>query len=226
MIQSRKRRACMLLAALLAILSLPAVGAAPGKITTRNISTYVGNDQWNWTVFLEATPEVLTSIQCVQYTLHPTFPKPVRNVCEIGDRRYPFGLSSQGWGVFEIAIRVSFKNGDRLSLKHMLSFEAPQVERPLPISADNTARQIRTGYWTWTVFIKAPEEVLSQVQCVQYTLHPTFADPVREVCERGSTSQAFPLTATGWGTFLIPVRVTLKNGRSQELSHQLRFSTR
>ena len=35
------------------------------------------------------------------------------------------------------------------------------------------------------VFIQAPPAVLSQIKCVEYTLHPTFPNPVRQVCDRG-----------------------------------------
>lgn len=85
------------------------------------------------------------------------------------------------------------------------------------------ARQEAPGRWNWTVFLRGPDSALSQVKCVEYTLHPTFPNPVREVCARGTGPQAFALAATGWGTFEIGVRVFLKNGQVQQLKHQLRF---
>src|SRR5712691_3671015 len=54
--------------------------------------------------------------------------------------------------------------------------------------------------WQWTVFITAPKPVLDRNRCVEYTLHPTFPDPVQVVCDRGTIeSQAFPLKMSSWG---------------------------
>ncbi len=101
-----------------------------------------------------------------------------------------------------------------------------EVEVALPITANNVATKSTTteGNWDWTVFIQAPEEVLDQVDSVEYTLHPTFFDPVRIVDERGTGPYAFSLSRTGWGTFGIKIRVFLKNGRIHYLTHLLRFS--
>jgi hypothetical protein len=35
-------------------------------ITARNRSEYIGNNRWNWTIFIDAPPEVLSKIDCVQ----------------------------------------------------------------------------------------------------------------------------------------------------------------
>lgn len=193
------------------------------QLSAANSSRYVGNGRWDWTVFIKGPPEILKNVSCVEYTLHPSFPKPIRKVCSLGDKDYPFGLSSNGWGVFEISIKVVFKNGDVRPLKHMLSFDTPAVEQPLPIKTGNTAKQVREDWWNWTVFIEGPEEVLDKVRCVEYTLHPTFANPVSTICDRGKGSRGFSLTASGWGTFEIGIRVFLKDGRVQKLTHNLKF---
>lgn len=193
------------------------------ELTASNTSRYVCKGRWDWRVFVQASPGVLGEIRFVEYTLHPTFPNPVRRVEKLGDPRYPFGLFSNGWGVFEIAVKVTFKDNRTRLLKHMLNFSAPPVERSLPITADNTSRRVREDWWDWEVFIQGPEEALQQVQCVEYTLHPTFPRPVREMVDRGQGAHAFPFSASGWGTFKIPIRVFLKNGQVQELIHQLHF---
>jgi transcription initiation factor IIF auxiliary subunit len=158
----------------------------------------------------------------VEYKLHPSFPHPDQKVCSLGDPKYPFALSGNGWGTFEIPVKIIFKNGQTRSLKHNLQFDTPFIQAALPITADNSARKLSSGYWSWTVFIKAPNDVLDQVKCVEYTLHPTFPNPVQEVCNRG-TGPAFALSARGWGTFQIRIRVLLKNGGVQELTHYLKF---
>ncbi len=76
------------------------------------------------------------------------------------------------------------------------------------ISADNTARDLGNGRWYWTVFIKPPSEILDQIESVEYTLHPTFSNPVQRVYDKGhDPNQAFPFSATGWGVFTIRIRV-------------------
>jgi transcription initiation factor IIF auxiliary subunit len=105
-----------------------------------------------------------------------------------------------------------------------LRFDPPKAEQSLQgVSVDNVARQEGPGRWSWTVFLRGPDQTLRQVKCVEYTLHPTFPNPVREVCNRGTGPQAFPLSASGWGTFEIGVRVFLTNGQVHQLKHQLRF---
>jgi hypothetical protein len=98
------------------------------------------------------------------------------------------------------------------------------VESNYPISADNIAKKSKiSGYWNWTIFVKAPEDVLEQIEYVEYKLHPTFPNPVRIVNQRGSGPYAFPLTTSGWGTFTVQIKVYYKDGTYQRLAHSLRF---
>jgi transcription initiation factor IIF auxiliary subunit len=92
------------------------------------------------------------------------------------------------------------------------------------ISADNTARDLGNGRWYWTVFIKPPPDILDQIESVEYTLHPTFANPVQRVYDKGrDPNQAFPFSAAGWGVFTIKIRVFTKDGQYQDLTHYLHF---
>lgn len=202
----------------------PLISAAQ-EISSGNTSRYLGNGRWEWRVFIKSSPQVLNEIRCVEYTLHPTFPNPTREVCSKGDPRYPFGLKTIGWGTFEIPIKITFRSGAMRFLKqnHMLTFVAPPVEDPLPITTDNLATEVRKGWWKWTVFVQGPDDVLDNIQCVEYTLHPTFPNPVREVCSRGTGPHAFALATSGWGTFQIRIRLFLRDGRVQELTHNLMF---
>ncbi|MFW2440178.1 MAG: pYEATS domain-containing protein [Arenicellales bacterium] len=58
-------------------------------------------------------------MDCVEYTLHPTFPGTVRKLC---DSTNGFELSSSGWGTFNVKIKVMFKDGRTKKLNHMLIF--------------------------------------------------------------------------------------------------------
>lgn len=76
-------------------------------------------------------------------------------------------------------------------------------------------------WWKWSLWIEGSDEDLDQIESVTYALHPTFPEPIRAVTDRASK---FQLRCSGWGIFLIPVRVRLKNGQTIDLAHQLQFS--
>jgi transcription initiation factor IIF auxiliary subunit len=62
------------------------------------------------------------------------------------------------------------------------------------IKVDNTAKYVGNGRYDWTVFIVAEKAVLSGIKAVEYTLHPTFPNPVRQ-----SRGPDFAITANGCG---------------------------
>ena len=63
------------------------------------------------------TSQELDRIDSVEYTLHPTFPKPVRVVT---DRASRFRLESAGWGVFTVYAKANLKVGAETLLEHEL----------------------------------------------------------------------------------------------------------
>ena len=183
-------------------------------------------------MYIDADDATLARFDSVEYVLHPTFTPPVRKSY---DRQTKFGLSSNGWGEFKIYVKV-FSGGRVGTYEHWLtlskvaaksqpkaakySFDVERVD----IRADNTAVNAGNGRWDWTVFIQADEAALSEVKSVEYTLHPTFANPIRNVTDRGTDRQkAFPLSANGWGTFEVAIKVIFKDGRAKYLRHHLRF---
>jgi len=91
------------------------------------------------------------------------------------------------------------------------------------IAADNSVVRLGERLWQWTIFIKAPEKLLDEVQYVEYTLHPSYKDSVVTVYERATGSRAFPLTRTAWGTFRVYIKVVMRDGSTRQLSHYLKF---
>ncbi len=83
---------------------------------------YEGQDWWSWSVWVDGPVRELNDIAHVEYTLHPTFPKPVRKV---STRRNNFKLSTAGWGVFTIYARVVKKDKTVLRLRHRLQLHYP-----------------------------------------------------------------------------------------------------
>jgi transcription initiation factor IIF auxiliary subunit len=83
---------------------------------------YVGNDYWKWWIWIDGPEHALNQIERVTYTLHPTFPNPVRTV---SDRSTNFRLETAGWGVFRIHAKVFAKDGKQARLEHDLVLEYP-----------------------------------------------------------------------------------------------------
>lgn len=83
---------------------------------------YAGDDYWKWSVWIDGPARELDQIESVTYTLHRTFPKPVRVVTS---RENNFRLSTAGWGGFTIYAKVLRKDGSTESLKHTLTLYYP-----------------------------------------------------------------------------------------------------
>lgn len=83
---------------------------------------YQGEDYWKWWIWIDGSEEELDLIDHVTYILHPTFPKPVR---EVKNRLTNFRLETAGWGVFLIRATVKHKGGRETHLKHFLTLEYP-----------------------------------------------------------------------------------------------------
>lgn len=203
------------------------------RIRLENTSTYVGSGRYDWTVFVVGNQSVLESISYVEYTLHPTFPDPVRIV---RTREGNFSLSANGWGEFQIRSKVIFKDSAVVALEHWLRLEAHSIkvidtEPPTPVHppeenhriiTKNTGIVIKGDRWEWTIYIVSKDETLSEIDCVEYILHPTYPDPIRRVCDKGSApGKGFFLKDTAWESFTIGVRVIFKNGKTEFLKHQL-----
>lgn len=188
-------------------------------LKVQNTSTYVGAGRWNWTLFVDADSDTLRRIKCVVYTLHPTFPKPVIPVCHHPETK--FALPSNGWGIFKVQVEIQYEDGHTENLKpYQLVFQRKDAPTPSDISAENWSRQIEPGWWEWGIRIKGPSAELDRIRCVEYTLDPSFPNPVRLVCSRKNN---FQLTARGWGEFKVSIKLLSRDGSTRQLSHQLVF---
>jgi transcription initiation factor IIF auxiliary subunit len=83
---------------------------------------YAGDDYWKWSVWVEGPDAELNQISQVTYTLHPTFPHPVRT---ISDRSSKFRLDTAGWGTFTIYATAEHKDGRKSALEHELELRYP-----------------------------------------------------------------------------------------------------
>jgi transcription initiation factor IIF auxiliary subunit len=84
-----------------------------GTLKVVQESRYVGEDTWEWAVWLEGPEDELNNIDHVVYTLHRSFPNPVRTV---SNRENKFRLNAVGWGTFRIYVEVVYRDGTRFPI--------------------------------------------------------------------------------------------------------------
>ncbi len=94
----------------------------PDEYVVEQWEQYEGEDWWKWAVWIEASDAALDQIEFVEWTLHPTFPNPIRNST---DRSSKFRLETGGWGVFKIHARLQMKDSRQVKLYHYLTLHYP-----------------------------------------------------------------------------------------------------
>jgi hypothetical protein len=95
---------------------------------------------------------------------------------------------------------------------------------PPSLELTSVAQSSPDKRWNWTAYVSGKKEAIERIKCIVYTLHPTFADPVKKVCKTENPLYPFALAASGWGTFDLLARVEYKDGSSENLVHTLDFS--
>jgi transcription initiation factor IIF auxiliary subunit len=71
-------------------------------------------------LYIDATTAELNDVDEVEYTLHPSFPDPVRTS---NDRSHAFAIQSEAWGSFNTYVRILTKKGEIIRLQHGLVLE-------------------------------------------------------------------------------------------------------
>ncbi len=72
--------------------------------------------------------------------------------------------------------------------------------------------------WHWSIWLEGPQADLDQIVQVEYTLHPTFTQPVHVVDDRSTN---FRLSASGWGEFEVQARARTRDEKWHPLRHWL-----
>ena len=91
------------------------------KNYAREAAPRQGSRWFKWKVFVDGTPDEISSIEEVEYTLRPTFPEPIQK-CK--NERDKFSYQSSGWGEFTIRAEIRFKDGHTETLTHWLDSKA------------------------------------------------------------------------------------------------------
>ncbi|KAA3618531.1 MAG: hypothetical protein D8M58_21345 [Calditrichaeota bacterium] len=85
----------------------------------------------------------------------------------------------------------------------------------------NTWSYVGDDRWDWEVYLDDNGSgELAQVKFVEYILHPTFLNPVRNVKD---PQNGFRLKSNGWGTFDVKAFIHKENGEKEKVIHHLKL---
>ncbi|OLS19071.1 MAG: hypothetical protein HeimC3_47440 [Candidatus Heimdallarchaeota archaeon LC_3] len=84
-------------------------------VSKTNIRNY-----YRWKVFIDEDYNSLNKILSVKYTLHESFPDPIRYVT---DPKSKFSIISKGWGEFKLMIDIKFKNSEDQHIDYILKLD-------------------------------------------------------------------------------------------------------
>jgi hypothetical protein len=87
-----------------------------------------------------------------------------------------------------------------------------------PIKVKQSSDYLGNDRWSWSIWIESAAKELDQVEYVEYTLHPTFPEPVQR---RTNRAENFRLDSEGWGEFSINVEVKPREGKPVRIEHWL-----
>ncbi len=88
------------------------------------------------------------------------------------------------------------------------------------INVTNTAKYVGSGRYLWTVFLQANDNVLDGIVSVEYTLHPSFPNPVQVISERETN---FALSSSSSSEFTMYVALLFNDGKKKYIEYRLNF---
>ncbi len=92
-----------------------------GKIKYRKLNPD-GSEHFHLGVWVDGSTSELKTIHSVDYELHPSFRNPMRHSENLENK---FGITFWTWGMFDIAVTVTLKNGTEQHLDYYLSYDLP-----------------------------------------------------------------------------------------------------
>jgi transcription initiation factor IIF auxiliary subunit len=147
---------------------------------------------YSFCLFIAGTKKQIDTISEVEYTLHPSFPNPVRVSV---DKERAFPLQSEAWGGFPVYVRVFEESGGVSELEHFLSIEEASwpMGKKLDKLPDKAEKSIYEALfdpkWEWRklstlarradLSIKETKEALARLElkkAVRKAAHTHFID--------------------------------------------------
>lgn len=88
----------------------------------------------------------------------------------------------------------------------------------MDIKLQNSWENKEQDRWDWSAYLTGSD--VSNVEYVEYILHPTFENPMRKI---ENPAYGFRLETSGWGTFDLKAIVHFKDGTHHLLTHNLKL---
>lgn len=116
--------------------------SASAQVRVENTSQYVNNSTFTWRIFIQGDKTTLADIGCVEYQLDPSFSKSIRQVCKLGDPKYPFAESGEALKSFKVGVTVKFRNKNRapIYIDHTLKLSRQIAVTPHVRIKQNTSK--------------------------------------------------------------------------------------
>lgn len=151
---------------------------------------YRGSEYWNWSAWIEATPNDLDQLESVVWILHPTF-SPSR--VESRSRDTKFRLDTSGWGTFRLRAELHRPGKVLLLLSRTLRLTVPDDQEAISFTAPSFSSVPRKGSSenNPTIFLSYSSEDESQAQDIRQTMERLGT----RVLDARSVSAGFPVNA-------------------------------
>ena len=95
------------------------------EMKVRNLYRREGNG-FRWRVYIDEDASKLQRIRCVEYTLYPSFPTPIRDVC---DAKGHFALEETGRGEFTMILKVEWRDREPTVQSYALDLHSNNAPR-------------------------------------------------------------------------------------------------
>lgn len=92
-----------------------------------NNTYWYSGGAFHWKLFVDEGPALLRAVKCVRYELYPTFPSPVRQVCDASNG---FALVESGQSEFKIAVKIEWADGETSFQSYMLDLHSGDRKDP------------------------------------------------------------------------------------------------
>lgn len=87
--------------------------------------------------------------------------------------------------------------------------------------AQAAPRESHANWYQWAVYVDEGENVLREIESVEYLLHRTFPNPLRQIDD---PTTRFACRSAGWGAFEVFITIHFKNGTELKTSYLLDFA--
>jgi transcription initiation factor IIF auxiliary subunit len=162
-------------------------------------------------ISINAPSHILSNIEYVEYYLHPTF---TPNIVKSFSKDNNFLLTLKSYGTFDLKAKVFLKDGTVKDLELSLAEWERKIPNLIDLKQESKLIQKNPTSISTKISIDIPNRILSNIEHVEYYLHPTFNPNIVKSFNKDNN---FLLNLTSYGTFDLKAKVFLKDGTVKDL---------